>query len=185
MSKDDTSGWSRLLQRVREACVTRPLEEIDVDHRISRGLPNGIVYWEKHCVICHQFRVCYAFRKLRCGDPEHRITLSEINSIKTDNNDGYTINSVKYYWNTWINTCSSSVCTSFSFKIKSAGDYFNDNYQDNLVGSLSAGMFSFKRMMISNRAEILLSLLFEKLELRKNLARCFRRIWLKYVWLYT
>ena len=27
-----------------------------------------------------------------CGDPQHRITLCEINSIKTDNNDGFIIN---------------------------------------------------------------------------------------------
>ena len=29
------------------------------------------------------------FRKPQCGDPEHRITLCEIYSIKTDNIDGY------------------------------------------------------------------------------------------------
>ena len=28
---------------------------------------------------------------LQCGDPEHRITLCEIKSIKTDDNDGYII----------------------------------------------------------------------------------------------
>ena len=28
----------------------------------------------------------------QCGDPEHRITLCEINSIKSDNIDGYIIN---------------------------------------------------------------------------------------------
>ena len=27
----------------------------------------------------------------QCGDPEHRITLCEINSIKSDNIDGYII----------------------------------------------------------------------------------------------
>ena len=34
----------------------------------------------------------YGFRKPKCGDPENRITLCEINSIKTDNIDGYIIN---------------------------------------------------------------------------------------------
>ena len=33
----------------------------------------------------------YGFRKPQCGDPEHRITLCEIYSIKTDNIDGYII----------------------------------------------------------------------------------------------
>ena len=31
----------------------------------------------------------YGFRKPQCGDPEHLITLCEINSIKTDNIGGY------------------------------------------------------------------------------------------------
>ena len=34
----------------------------------------------------------YGFRKPQCGDPEHRITLCEIYSIKTENIDGYMIN---------------------------------------------------------------------------------------------
>ena len=34
----------------------------------------------------------YGFRKPQYGYPEHRITLCEINSIKTDNIDGYIIN---------------------------------------------------------------------------------------------
>ena len=34
----------------------------------------------------------YGFRKPQCGDPEHRITLCEINSIKSDNIDEYIIN---------------------------------------------------------------------------------------------
>ena len=33
----------------------------------------------------------YGFRKQQCGDPEHQITLFEINSINTDNIDGYII----------------------------------------------------------------------------------------------
>ena len=33
----------------------------------------------------------YGFRKPQCGDPEHRITLCEIHSIKVDNIDGYII----------------------------------------------------------------------------------------------
>ena len=33
----------------------------------------------------------YGFRKPQCGDPEHRITLCEIYSIKTKNIDGYII----------------------------------------------------------------------------------------------
>ena len=48
-----------------------------------------IVYWEKHCVLRHQFQRGV---KPQCGDPGHRITLCEINSIKTDNIDGYIIN---------------------------------------------------------------------------------------------
>ena len=34
----------------------------------------------------------YGFRKPQCGDPEHRITLCEMNSIKSDNISGYIIN---------------------------------------------------------------------------------------------
>ena len=34
----------------------------------------------------------YGFRKPQCGDPEHRITLCEINSIKNDNIDVDIIN---------------------------------------------------------------------------------------------
>ena len=30
----------------------------------------------------------------QCGDPEHKITLCEVNSIESDNNDGYIINRV-------------------------------------------------------------------------------------------
>ena len=42
-------------------------------------------------------KIWYVFRKPQCGDPEHRITLCEINGIKTDNIDGYIINI--YYYN--------------------------------------------------------------------------------------
>ena len=42
----------------------------------------------------------YGFRKPQCGDPEHRITLCEIYSIKTDNIDGYII-----HVNVNISTC--------------------------------------------------------------------------------
>ena len=38
----------------------------------------------------------YGFRKPQCGDPEHRITLWEIYSIKTENIDGYIIKLSKY-----------------------------------------------------------------------------------------
>ena len=47
---------------------------------------------KKHCVLCHQFQRGVVFRKLQCGDPQHRITLCEIIGIKTDNNDGFIIN---------------------------------------------------------------------------------------------
>ena len=49
------------------------------------------MYREKHCVLRHQFQRGV---NQRGGDPEHRITLFEINSIKTltDNIDGYIIN---------------------------------------------------------------------------------------------
>ena len=36
----------------------------------------------------------YGFRNPQCGDPEHRITFCEINSIKTDNIGGYIIKDV-------------------------------------------------------------------------------------------
>ena len=44
-----------------------------------------------HFVISFRER-WYGFRKPQCGDPEHWLTLFEINSIKTDNIDGYIMN---------------------------------------------------------------------------------------------
>ena len=55
------------------------------------------------CAIPHALYIVYyviSFREVViwiqqiCGDPEHRITLCEINSIKNDNIDGYIINLV-------------------------------------------------------------------------------------------
>ena len=47
------------------------------------------------CIEKNSFRKGrYGIRKPQCGDPEHRITLGEIYSIKTDNIDGYIIKKV-------------------------------------------------------------------------------------------
>ena len=58
------------------------MNEVTIPHALF--IENNIVYY----VI--SFREgWYEFKKSQCGDPEHRIKLCEINSIKTNNIDGY------------------------------------------------------------------------------------------------
>ena len=69
-----------------------------------------IVYWEKLVYYVISFREgWYGFRKPQCGDPEHRIKLCEINSIKNDNIDGYIINSRMLFQNFILYFCSQSI----------------------------------------------------------------------------
>ena len=64
---------------------------------------DGIMYWENIVYYVISFREgWYGFGKPQCGDLEHRITLCESNSIKTDNIDGYILNT--YYY-----TCNSNL----------------------------------------------------------------------------
>ena len=57
---------------------------------MDNRLTNGLKFVKKN-----SFRKGrYGIRKPQCGDPEHRITLGEIYSIKTDNIDGYIIKKV-------------------------------------------------------------------------------------------
>ena len=65
------------------------LNDVTIPHALC--IEKNILYY----VICFR-EGWYGFRKTKCCDPEHRITLCEINSIKTDNIGGYIIN--------WITT---------------------------------------------------------------------------------
>ena len=67
---------------------------------------------------------------MECGDPEPLITLCEINSIKSDNIDGYIVKN--YFWilnktANWFDRYTNSIFITKDFTVSNQVNHFKEN----------------------------------------------------------